>query len=65
MLRLVGAACAEQDRTDRAEGISVRVRAGALGARCTRAPESEESRRRGLMVVEAAVELADGRRRAA
>ena len=65
MLRLVGAVCAEQD-----EGWSSRRHISPESMRRfsesaePEPAESEGSRRRGLMVVETAMELASGGRRA-
>ena len=65
-LRLVGAACAERDRgLVEPEVHLARVHAEALEPAEPEPAESEGSRRRGLMVVETAMELAGSGRRAA
>ena len=66
MLRLVGAVCAERDE-DWSSGryISPESMGKLLEPAAPEPAESEASRRRGLMVVETAMELADGGRRAA
>ena len=66
MLRLVGAVCAEQDEDWSSRRYISPESMGRLSEPAAPEPaESEESRRRGLMVVETAMELADGGRRAA
>lgn len=66
MLRLVGAVCAEQDEDWSSRRYISPESMGRLSEPAApEPPESEESRRRGLMVVETAMELAEGGRRAA
>lgn len=66
MLRLVGAACAEQDEDWSSRRYISPESMGRLSEPAAPEPaESEESRRRGLMVVETAMELAGGGRRPA
>lgn len=66
MLRLVGAVCAEQDEDwSSRRYISPESMLKLDEPAAPEPPESEESRRRGLMVVETAMELAGGGRRAA
>lgn len=66
MLRLVGAVCAEQDEDWSSRRYISPESMGRFSEPAAPEPaESEESRRRGLMVVETAMELAGGGRRAA
>ena len=67
MLRLAGAVCAEQDEDWSSRRYISPESMLKLNepAAPEPPPESEELRRRGLMVVETAMELADGRGKAA
>lgn len=66
MLRLVGAVCAEQDEDWSSRRYISPESMQRLSEPAAPEPaESEESRRRGLMVIETAMELAGGGRRAA
>ena len=66
MLRLVGAVCAEQDEDWSSRRCISPESMGRLSEpAASEPPESEESRGSGLMIVETAMELADGGRSAA